>query len=330
MFACRFAITRLPMVSMATKSGLVTKVRLFAQESKSSALRRVKEVTKGPTLKERLMAPAGDTAFTAGRGLLAGASLLGLGGLCYYGLGLSDQVGAIDRAALWPATVKERIRNTYAYFGGSLIFTAASAVLLSRSPTFMNVMFRSSWMTLIGSMVAMMGTGILCQSLPYTESIGVKHLAWMLHSCVVGAVVAPIALMGGPLLVRAACYTVGVVGGLSALAMCAPSDKFLYMGGPLAMGLGVVFISSIGTWFLPPSTALGAGLYSIAVYGGLALFGAFLLYDTQKVVYRAEHHVAYADQPFDPINNSVGIFMDTINIFIRIAMILSGSSNRRK
>ena len=34
-----------------------------------------------------------------GRGLVAGASLLGLGSLCYYGLGLSSEVGAIDRAA---------------------------------------------------------------------------------------------------------------------------------------------------------------------------------------------------------------------------------------
>jgi len=39
-----------------------------------------------------------------------------------------------------------------------------------------------------------------------------------------------------------------VLPGLSTLAMCAPSDKFLYMGGPLAMGLGVVFVSSIGLY----------------------------------------------------------------------------------
>ena len=38
--------------------------------------------------------------------------------------------------------------------------------------------------------------------------------------------------------------------GLSTLAVCAPSDKFLYMGGPLAMGLGVVFVSSIGMLLL--------------------------------------------------------------------------------
>ena len=34
--------------------------------------------------------------------------------------------------------------------------------------------------------------------------------------------------------------------GLSSLAVCAPSEKFLNMGGPLAMGLGVVFMSSLG------------------------------------------------------------------------------------
>jgi hypothetical protein len=57
------------------------------------------------------------------------------------------------------------------------------------------------------------------------------------------------ALLGGPLLTRAAWYTAGVIGGLSLVAATAPSDKFLYMGGPLAIGLGVVFASSVGKIF---------------------------------------------------------------------------------
>jgi len=48
--------------------------------------------------------------------------------------------------------------------------------------------------------------------------------------------------------VAAIAVCVFVLVGLSTLAMCAPSDKFLYMGGPLAMGLGVVFVSSIGLY----------------------------------------------------------------------------------
>ena len=114
-----------------------------------------------------------------------------------------------------------------------------------------------------------------------------------------------------------------MVGGLSTVALCAPSEKFLYMGGPLAMGFGVIFASSIASMFLPPTTALGAGVYSIALYGGLILFGGFILYDTQKIIYKAERHNGYGMLKFDPINSSMGIYTDTINIFIRIASILA-------
>ena len=62
------------------------------------------------------------------------------------------------------------------------------------------------------------------------------------------------------------------------------------MGGPLAMGFGVVLASSLGTAFLPPTTALGAGVWSIALYGGLILFGGFILYDTQKVRQYTDSH----------------------------------------
>lgn len=37
-------------------------------------------------------------AFSLGKGLVLGASGLGLGALCFYGLGFSSQPGAIDRA----------------------------------------------------------------------------------------------------------------------------------------------------------------------------------------------------------------------------------------
>ena len=95
-------------------------------------------------------------------------------------------------------------------------------------------------------MGAMIGTGIIAQSIPYKEGFGTKQMAWALHCGVVGAVIAPLCLLGGPLMLRAASYTAGIVGALSAVAACAPSDRFLNMGGPLAIGLGFVFASSMG------------------------------------------------------------------------------------
>ena len=55
-------------------------------------------------------------------------------------------------------------------------------------------------------MVAMIGTGILTQSLEFKPGFGAKQLSWILHTAVVGAVIAPVCLMGGPLLTRAAWY----------------------------------------------------------------------------------------------------------------------------
>ena len=47
--------------------------------------------------------------------------------------------------------------------------------------------------------------------------------------------------------------------GLSVVAMSAPSEKFLNMGGPLAAGLGVVFVSSLGKFVVILSPPLGWG-----------------------------------------------------------------------
>merc|ERR1740131_820506 len=100
------------------------------------------------------------------------------------------------------------------------------------------------------SIAAMIGSSMVARSIPYQPGVGAKQMAWLAHCAVIGAVVAPICFLGGPILYRAAWYTAGMVGGLSTVAACAPSDKFLYMGGPLAMGFGVIFMASLASNFL--------------------------------------------------------------------------------
>ncbi|KAM6951685.1 growth hormone-inducible transmembrane protein [Aplochiton taeniatus] len=294
-------------------------------------LRRAK--TTRDQLKEAAFEPATETVIkmdNMGRIFLAGGAGVGLAALCYYGLGMSNEIGAIEKSVIWPQYVKDRIHSTYMYFAGSVGMSALSAVAVSRSPAMMGLMMRGSWLAIGATFAAMIGAGMLVRTISYDQSPGPKHLAWLLHAGVMGAVIAPLTLLGGPLMIRAAWYTAGIVGGLSTVAVCAPSEKFLNMGGPLAVGLGVVFASSIGSMFLPPTSVLGGGLYSIAVYGGLVLFSMFLLYDTQKVIKRAETYPQYGMQKYDPINSCLGIYMDTMNIFMRLVMILSGGGNRRK
>ncbi|XP_031633793.1 growth hormone-inducible transmembrane protein-like [Contarinia nasturtii] len=285
------------------------------------------------TLKEKVMTPAGPNAFAIGKGALLGGSALGLGALCFYGLGITNNsTNILNNSMAWPEYVRERIHDTYAYFGGSIAITAASAAAIFRTPALMNIFAQGSWISLIATIGLMMGSGMIARAIPYEEGFGIKQISWITHCSVMGAALAPLSFIGGGILLRALWYTAGVVGGLSVCAVCAPNDRFLFMGGPLAIGLGVVFASSLGSIFLSPSTALGAGLYSMSLYGGLLLFSAFLLYDTQRIIHKAETHPNsnYAVQKFDPINAAISIYMDTLNIFIRLVSILAGQGGSRR
>lgn len=306
--------------------------RTYTNEGRDAMARAAR---REATLKEKVMAPAGEAAFGIGRGAVAGGAVVGLGALCYYGLASGHGQSALEQSHMWPQYVRNRIKSTYFYFGSSIAVTAASAVAVFRTPAIMNVVTRNGMVGLAISLAAIIGTGMLAQGIEYRPGFGPKQMAWLLHASVMGAMIAPLCVLGGPILTRAAMYTAGVVGGLSTVAVCAPNDTFLYMGGPLAMGLGLVFCSSIASSFLPPTTALGAGLYSVTLYGGLLLFSAFLLYDTQRIVLQAErypqHPEAQGVRPYDPINSAISIYLDTLNIFIRIATMLAmGGQNRRK
>lgn len=91
-----------------------------------------------------------------------------------------------------------------------------------------------------------------------------------------------------------------------------------------------IILCFAASMFLPPTTALGASVFSISLYGGLVLFSAFLLYNTQRIVRKAETHPTYSMVPYDPVNASMSIYMDVINIFVRIVTILTMSSGSRR
>lgn len=87
----------------------------------------------------------------------------------------------------------------------------------------------------------------------------------------------------------------------------------------MALGLGGMLGVSLLGMFFPQSAALR----SIWLYGGLALFSAFTLYDVQHIMHRAKTQHAY-----DPISGSMSIYMDAINLFVRFAMIFGNSRKK--
>ena len=132
------------------------------------------------------------------------------------------------------------------------------------------------------------------------------------------------------LLARAGLYTVAMMGSIAFVGATAKQEKYLYLGGPLIAGCALVAVSGLAPLVLP-ATAARTLMWTerIWLYGGLAVFGGFTLYDTQKVL----HHARMAERGLvkkDVVNESISLELDFLNIFIRMVQILGMQrSNRR-
>jgi FtsH-binding integral membrane protein len=156
-----------------------------------------------------------------------------------------------------------------------------------------------------------------------------KYGAWTAFNLAQAALLSPLMFLQPALLFRAGLYTVGMMGSIAFVGATAKQEKYLYLGAPLLAGVAVVALSGLAPLVIP-ATAVRTLMWSenIWLYGGLAVFGGFTLYDVQKIL----HHARLAERGLmqrDAVNEAISLELDFINIFIRLVQIL-GMQQRRK
>jgi len=84
------------------------------------------------------------------------------------------------------------------------------------------------------------------------------------------------------------------MGSIAFVGATAKQEKYLYLGGPLLAGVAIVALSGLAPLVIP-ATAARTLMWTenIWLYGGLAVFGGFTLYDIQKSKYTAKNLIAY-------------------------------------
>ncbi|KAK2461514.1 hypothetical protein APHAL10511_005977 [Amanita phalloides] len=236
----------------------------------------------------------------------------------------------LNRETRDPLSVAEKslLNDTFKYTGAGLLMTALAARSMFRSGVAFRIMSANPWavlgVSLVGSIGSMMGTYFT----PPERTVQ-KHAFWLAFNGCQAATLSPLFFLGPALLSRAALYTVGLVGSICYVGATATNDKYLHLGGPLLAGVTVVALSSLAPMALPMGLRGLAISEAISLYGGLVVFGGFVLYDTQKIL----QHARMAERGVmkrDPINESVGLELDMLNIFIRLAQIKAKQSNGGK
>lgn len=157
-----------------------------------------------------------------------------------------------------------------------------------------------------------------------------KYGLWTAFNITQAALLSPLMFMQPALLARAGLYTVGLMGSIAFVGATAKQEKYMYLGAPLLAGVTIVALSGLAPLVLP-ATATRTLMWSekIWLYGGLAVFGGFTLYDVQKIL----HHARMAQRGLvrkDVVNESISLELDFINIFVRMVQILGMQRNNRR
>ncbi|KAG8219618.1 inhibitor of apoptosis-promoting Bax1-domain-containing protein [Butyriboletus roseoflavus] len=222
--------------------------------------------------------------------------------------------GFLNRDTRDSLTTSEQsyLHDSFKYTGGGLVLTALVARSMFRSGFAFRIMSANPWLVLGVSLVGSIGSMMGVYYTPPERTVQ-KHLFWLGFNACQAATLSPLFFLSPAILSRAALYTCGVVGSLSYVGATAKNDRYLYMGGPLLAGVTVVALSSLAPMALPLGMRGLAVAESISLYGGLAVFGGFVLYDTQKIL----QHARMAEMgviPRDPMKEAIALELDMINI----------------
>lgn len=229
-----------------------------------------------------------------------------------------------------PAYERSYLNDTFLHTGLGIGIIGLSARAMFQSGAMYRMMATSPWIVMIGGLALSMGTMMATRATDPTNYVA-KYGFWAAFNGTQGALLAPLLFVAPPALIaRAGLYTMAIMGSISFVGATAKQEKYMYLGGPLLAGAALVAVSGLAPLVLP-ATAVRTLAFTenIWLYGGLAVFGGFTLYDVQKVLM----HARMAQQGLmrrDAVNESISLELDFLNIFVRMVQILMMQQSRRK
>jgi len=112
--------------------------------------------------------------------------------------------------------------------------------------------------------------------------------------------------------------TLAIFASFSLCAIFAESRSYLFLGGILFSSLSFLSLINFINIFVG-----NAAIYDASLYIGLFIFSLFIIFDTQMII---EKNKSGSN---DFISHSLELFLDMIQVFVRLAIILSKREKKR-
>lgn len=213
------------------------------------------------------------------------------------------------------APTKKHLKNVYASLSISMMSAAVGAAVHLYSG-----FIQGGFLALLGTIGFMLALGLT----PNEPKNQLKRLGYLVgFTGCTGLSLGPLldqVISVDPTIISTAFFATTLIFICFTLsALWAEQRSFLYMGGTLLSCLTTLcFLGFMNMFFRSQM------LYQLHLYGGLLLFCGFILYDTQLIIEKHKN----GDNDF--LWHSVDLFLDFINIFRRIMVILANKESSKK
>eukprot|EP00745_Piridium_sociabile_P007262 TRINITY_DN147047_c0_g1_i1.p1 TRINITY_DN147047_c0_g1~~TRINITY_DN147047_c0_g1_i1.p1 ORF type:complete len:252 (+),score=67.05 TRINITY_DN147047_c0_g1_i1:43-756(+) len=211
--------------------------------------------------------------------------------------------------------VQQHLKNVYACLGMGMLAAAAGAYV-----SLVSNFIQAGFLTAIISVGLMLW---LNSTRHCKENFNKRMGIFMGFTFCSGVSLGPclkLAIMIDPSIIPTSLLATSVIFiSFTVAALFNQNRTFLYMGGLLMSALSWLMVLSFGNLFFGSRL-----LFDVSMYLGLFVFCAFVLYDTQLIVEKRRR----GDEDF--IWHSVDLFLDFINIFRKLMIILSKKESEKK
>lgn len=201
--------------------------------------------------------------------------------------------------------VRDHLFRVYSLVGGTVLAACVGSLLMITTPLSHVIPF---WLPMVGGFVP-----LLWLSFAPPANMKLKTGLLITFGLLEGMAIAPLVLMSSMkgVLLTSLVLTGAIFGGFSAAAYLAPRASMVAWQGPLFGGLIGLMGLSLFSIFYPTAIA-----HSLILYGGLALFSVMIASDTQAMIERARCGAG------DHVQDAMQMFLNLINIFVRIMQIM--------
>ena len=208
-------------------------------------------------------------------------------------------------------TCNKYLLNTYLY----ILLTFDILAIMMLSMEYKNVNFRPNMIMFLAIFFLIIGCIIAMHKID-SEQVLLKHLVWLVFIILIGLMFYPMYsnITDKKIIISAMMTTLGLVLVLSAIAYKKPEYISLSWGPVLLfLLLGIIIFEVVTLIIMGLTKTYNSMLLRGISYAVIFIFMGFILYDTKRLQLNAKACVKA-----DYIKESLKLFLDIFNIFVRI------------